>query len=89
VDAYARFFAPASLLRRKLVLLLALWECEPQSDDWLQPARPVSSVAVGMRIALRVAGCALMAAAGWMLLTPLKLVTGREAAHELPSESGG
>jgi hypothetical protein len=75
VDSYCRFLAPQALLRRKLVLLLALWECEPSSEWDFRLERPTSAVWTSLRIAARLAACALLAIVGLVWLTPLKWLT--------------
>jgi hypothetical protein len=86
VDGYCRFFAPRTVLRRKLVLLLALWECDPASREDLQLERPVRAVWIGLRIASRLLGCGLTTLAALLCLAPLKLFTPRGAHDGKPLE---
>jgi hypothetical protein len=70
-DAHARVFAPGGLLRRKLVLVLALLECcAPERVD-----APRSRSALGFvaRAAWLAAGFALLSALSALLFLPLRL----------------
>ena len=82
IDSYCRFFDTGALLRRKLVLLLALSEWEPDHHDDLQLSQSVSTTWIGMLIALRLFGCGLLAVATGALLMPLRLLTPSRAARE-------
>ena len=74
-DAYARFFAPHGLLRKKLVLLLAILEISPPFFQKLNrlPAggRVAQTLYVGARLLLF--GLALLG--GVMAFLPVQLVT--------------
>jgi NADH dehydrogenase len=72
IDSYCRIFAPGALLRRKLVLLLAIAEWEPSLNHHVQLDRPVSRPLVALRIAIRLAAAALLAFLAAIVLTPWK-----------------
>jgi hypothetical protein len=72
-DAYARVFRPYGLLRRRLVLLLAILENSPPSSAWLNAARTggPSGVIAGMAGSLLAGGAALLV--GCLVLGPVHL----------------
>jgi hypothetical protein len=74
-DAYARIFAPRGLLRKKLVLLLAIIETSPvlfrEVDLVRTPPLPLQAAALGARFAL----FALALIAGTIIFLPLRIVT--------------
>lgn len=73
-DAYVRLFAPRSLLRHKLVLLLAILESSAGSHAAFEP-RPASALGVVLRLAAAGTAFAACLVAGVILLGPLHLVT--------------
>lgn len=82
-DAYARHARPTGLLRRKLVLLLAVLESSPPTHAWINGAEH----GPGGLVLLRMLGAALVSAAalavGTVLLGPAHLLLrGRQAARE-------
>ena len=73
-DAYARFFAPRSVLRDKLVLLLALLETSAPSYRWIDdvPASTrVGTLAILVGHGTVGAACVLL---GLILFTPIRLI---------------
>ncbi|HVS08711.1 MAG TPA: hypothetical protein VMS76_02470 [Planctomycetota bacterium] len=72
-DAHARGFRPASLLRRKLVLLLAILECSPQGGD-LDAPDPGSRAGFALRAAFDGARFTLAVAAGALLALPVHVL---------------
>ena len=75
-DAYAGLFAPRSLLRKKLVLLLAILETCAPSYQLLELAAPVSRPLLLLQVAGRGACSLLALLAGALVLFPLQLVLG-------------
>lgn len=75
-DAYARLFAPRSLLRRKLVLLLAILETSAPTYALLDRVDAVSKPRLVLRLAARTTGSVLALLAGTLLLLPMQLVFG-------------
>ncbi len=73
-DAYVRLFAPRSLLRHKLVLLLAILESSAGSHPAFAP-RPASPLGVVLRLAAAGTAFAFCLVAGIILLGPLHLVS--------------
>ena len=73
-DAHARLFRPAGLLRRKLVLTLALAEVDAQAHGIVDRPRGSSPAGALARIARDTLIFALLAAAGLALFLPLRLV---------------
>jgi len=73
-DAYARLLAPRSLLRHKLVLLLAILESSAGSHAAFAP-RPGSPLGVVFRLAATGAVFAVCLVAGIILLGPLHLIS--------------
>ncbi len=72
-DAFAGPVAPASALRRKLVLLIAILESRGASSASVDHAVPGSPVVWAIGAALLGAGWLLRFVAGAMLLAPLRL----------------
>ena len=74
-DAYARIFAPRGLLRKKLVLLLAIIETSPvlfpEVDLVRTPPVALQAVALGVRFAL----FAVALLVGTIIVLPLRIVT--------------
>ena len=76
-DAHARLFAPASALRRKLVLLLAILEAASPSFRRVDDPGPRSRALAWLRLAWIGASAAAVALLGSALLLPVQLL-GRE-----------
>lgn len=72
-DAHARGFRPASLLRRKLVLLLAILECSAQGAD-LDAPDPGSRAGFALRAAFDGVRFTLAVAVGAALALPVHVV---------------
>jgi hypothetical protein len=72
-DGYAAAFAKASLLRRKLVLLLAILESRGSTAATLDTAAPGSSSAWIAEIGLRVGAFALTVCMATLLVAPLRI----------------
>lgn len=74
-DAYARIFVPRGLLRKKLVLLLAIIETSPvlfREVDLERPAAlPLQAAALGVRFAV----FAVALLGGIIIFLPLRIVT--------------
>ena len=81
IDGYARFFAAGGLLRRKLVLLLALLEVRAPSDALVDRVEPGSRVGFLARMTLEMACFALRLVGAALVLSPARLVlSGRRPA---------
>jgi hypothetical protein len=78
-DSFARVFAPASTLRRKLILLLAL--LETSAPAWRTLDAPPAGGAVRVLARLAASGAASLVSliVGTVLLLPLRLVLGAPA----------
>ena len=73
-DAYARLFLPSGLLRRKLVLLLAILEtCSPSSHRIDSPGGESRTLVV-VRLGAAMAGAALAAITGTILFAPVRII---------------
>jgi hypothetical protein len=70
-DVHARVFAPGGLLRRKLVLVLALLECS--APERVDVPRSRSALGFFARAAWLAAGFALLSALAALLFLPLRL----------------
>lgn len=73
-DAHASVFAPASLLRRKLVLLLAVLETCPPSYQDVDAAVGGKGPLVALRLAVKGAAGVVSLTAGTLFLAPTRLV---------------
>ena len=83
-DGYARFFRPRSLLRRRLILLLAIVEnCEP-NEGVLNSGAEGSLVSVGLRLMVSLVASGLCLIAGVILFGPLHLLSLANRPHALP-----
>ena len=71
-DAHARLFRPACLLRRKLVLTLALLECDGAHQRRVDEVSPGTRTGFLLQCVAWTATCALMALAGLLILLPLR-----------------
>ncbi len=78
-DAYARIFRPASSLRRKLVLLLAILESTSPTSDEVDRAVGGSPASVALRLVGRGLTAIASLAAGTILLTAARLRYGGRA----------
>ena len=76
-DAYCRLFAPGGVLRRKLVLLLAILETAPPFHAELDAVRGSRAAQVAA-LTLGAAGWLAALTLGALLLLPAQLVLGRE-----------
>jgi hypothetical protein len=74
LDAYAAVFRPQSMLRKRLVLFLALLECMPEYDQRLQCARSFSRARVVLAIAAGVMAQISRLIVGVPILAPLDLM---------------
>ena len=79
VDVYSRFFAPASTLRRRLVLLLAIIECNAATAARLE--RPDHAGLAGFILGMtwRSAWLAVLLLVATLLLLPVQLLSGLQA----------
>ena len=73
MDVHARVFANGSLLRRKLVLLLAILESRSPSAEALDAPTPGSRTGMFLRLAWLAAVFALTLLVGAVLLLPVRL----------------
>ena len=80
-DGYARFFLPRSLLRRRLVLMLAILENSPGSERLLNSGDEGSLLGVGARLMLTGIVSVLCSMVGVVIFAPLHLVSGGSAAQ--------
>lgn len=74
VQVYARIFAPAALVRKKAVLLLAIVECCAPALGSLQAARTRSPAVAIIVSALTVARFALVLLAATLVFAPIQIV---------------
>lgn len=80
IDGYARFFAKGGLLRRKLVLLLAILESRAPSDALVDRVEPGSRAGFLVRMTAEMALFALRLAGAALVLIPVRLaLSGRSA----------
>jgi NADH dehydrogenase len=80
-DSYARVFVPASLLRRKLVLLLAVLETAPQSHRMIDRPPGGGLILVAGRLVGEGLVWLVSLVAGIVLLVPARLAVGRRKLH--------
>ncbi len=73
-DSYARFFAPTSVLRRKLTVLVAILESASPSEASFAAAEKRPGVVLG-HLLLTGLGFALLLGAGVIVLAPLHLAS--------------
>jgi len=73
-DAYARHARPTGLLRRKLVLALAIFESSPPTHTWVNGAARGPAPLVLLRLAANALLSAAALGAGVLLLGPMHLV---------------
>ena len=72
-DAYTATLRKHALLRRKLVLTLALLECTPPASDWLDGTSSSSSTGAVLRMISSAAGFAACLVAGVIVFEPVRL----------------
>ena len=83
-DGYARFFRPRSLLRRRLILLLAIVEnCGPH-ERLLNSGAEGSLLSVGLGLAVTGVASGLCLVAGVLVFGPLDLVSRAIGSLALP-----
>jgi hypothetical protein len=70
-DGYAAAFAKGSVLRRKLVLLVAILESRQHSAVLLDTAEPGSRAAWVFTVGLRMAGCVVAVCFAALVVVPL------------------
>jgi hypothetical protein len=75
-DVHARLFRPSGLLRRKLVLALALLEVDAASHERIDVATAGSRAGLVLRVGLEAVLFALLAGAGLLLFVPLRIACG-------------
>ena len=80
-DGYARFFLPRSMLRRRLVLMLAILENSPVSERLLNTGDEGSLVAVGLRLILTGIASVFASIVGVVIFAPVHLASGGRAAQ--------
>ncbi len=80
-DGYARFFLPRSVLRRRLVLMLAILENSPGSEQVLNSGDEGALVGVGARLMLTGIASVLCALVGVVIFAPVHLASGGNAAQ--------
>jgi hypothetical protein len=73
-DAYARFFVPASLLRRKLVLLLAILETCSPSCHLIDSTEPGGKPMLLVRLCTRAIGTLAFVIIGVVVFLPVQIV---------------
>ena len=78
-DSYARIFAPQALLRKKLVLLLAILETCAPSFRLIDEVDSGSRIVLLLRISARAAIFGIALAAATPLFLPAQLALGRSA----------
>ena len=82
-DGYARFFLPRSMLRRRLVLMLAILENSPASERRLNSGDEGSLVAVGLRLILTGMASVCCTIVGAVIFGPLHLASGGSAVQSV------
>lgn len=75
-DSYARFFAPRSTLRRKLILLLAIMESSSMASKFLDTVDTQNKFLLSGKFLARGFASAVSLAAGTLLLFPCRLAEG-------------
>jgi hypothetical protein len=87
-DAYARVFDRGAVLRRKLVLLLAILESSPPTHAEFVPAGAVGRLRVLSRLAGAVAGFLAALGAGALVFLPIHVALGLREALRRARRSG-
>ena len=87
-DAYAQFFRPTSVLRQKLVLLLAILENSPEFHAFLNSADDAGRLPVVFRLGLRGVAFLLTLLIGVVVLGPTHLILG-DRPPASPGAEGG
>ena len=83
-DGYARFFRPRSLLRRRLILLLAILENSESTGHALNSGAEGTLLSVGLRLVATLAASGLCLAAGVIVFGPLHVVSLATGSHASP-----
>ena len=78
-DSYCRVFRNGALLRRKLVVLLAIVECAPHTASLFDHPHTLSKATFIGRLALETLLFTTMALAGWVVFSPVRLLVRGEA----------
>ena len=73
-DSYSQIFSPQSLLRKKLVLILAILETCAPTCRLIDDIDPVAKPFLLAKMAARVAGSLVSLLVGTLLLLPVRLV---------------
>lgn len=73
-DGYARFMAPSGVLRKKLVLLLAILECSPPFYEFVDSADAHGNVAACVRLAVSMALGGAISLAALVAIGPFHLL---------------
>jgi hypothetical protein len=79
IDSYARIFRPCSLVRRKLILLLAILESCAPTHACLDSVDSPSIVALFLGSVRRCLNFALVAVVGSLVILPIELTLRRSA----------
>ena len=83
-DSYARVFAPGTLLRKKLVVLLAILETCSPSFRLIDEIDSDKRFVLLLRISMRAAGFGVALVAATAFLLPAQLALGRSARRARP-----
>lgn len=75
-DSYARLFAPASALRRKLILLAAILECCAFAQSFFSPRETGHLLGISLRLLGRGMGFVASLLLGAIVLLPAQLLLG-------------
>jgi hypothetical protein len=81
-DSYARMLAPQALLRKKLILLLAILETSPPTHNVIDSVGGGSNLALSFRLVGKAVTFGLSAAAGAILFVPARLILAGERKSE-------
>ncbi|MEP6999345.1 MAG: hypothetical protein ABI969_02625 [bacterium] len=81
-DAYARFFRPRSLLRRRLVLMLAILENSAPTERPLNAGASGSLVTIGAQLVLTFVASGLSLVAGVIAFGPIHLASTLSSGHQ-------
>ena len=73
-DTYTRWFCRRSVLRRKLLLLLAILECAPSTFGVFDKGTIRGQAALGLRMASSFAGFLICGFLGIVMLSPIHLI---------------
>jgi len=81
-DSHARMFAPTGLLRKKLVLLLAILETSAPSCHLIDAVDSGGKLAFFTRLAVKGTAFAISVAAGTIILLPVQMVMALEQRRD-------